>query len=59
VRGDDRLDFVGIREASQSSLREDQLAVESHFKDPVAPLDELRLDAELAPDLVRQTGGSG
>jgi len=38
-------------------LGEDELPVHDNIKDPVAALDQLRLDAELFRDFGRQTGG--
>ena len=40
-------------------LGEDQIAVDDNVKDPARTFDEFGLDAELALDCIRQTGGLG
>src|SRR5829696_5212061 len=52
-------DFAFGGEASGVTLGEDLLVVDADDEDAAAAADELRLDAELLPDLRRQTGGSG
>jgi hypothetical protein len=49
----------GLGEASSLFLREDEIVAESDLEAPAGALDQLRLEAELLPDFVRQTGGSG
>jgi hypothetical protein len=46
-------------EAPRLFLGEEQLVVDGDLEDPTRPLDELRFDAELLLDLLRQTGGAG
>lgn len=53
------LDLAGLREAAQLFLGEDQLAPDGDLEDAAVALDQLRLDAELLLDRVRQTGGAG
>ena len=52
-------DLVILREATQCLLREDQIAVGNDLEDTAAAIDQLCLDAELALDGGRQTGGLG
>ncbi len=51
-------DFARFREAPRLLLGENDLVVEGHVKDPAMPFDQASFEAELALDLVRQTGGS-
>jgi len=51
--------LVVLGEAAGLELAEDQLAVDADVEDAAAALDQLGLDAELALDCVRQTGGLG
>lgn len=44
---------------AQLTLGKDQLAVDTHFKDPAAALTERDGGAELPLELRRQTGGAG
>jgi len=45
--------------ASRVVLGEDLRVVDADDEDAAAAADQLRFDAELLPDLSRQTGGSG
>jgi hypothetical protein len=51
-------DLAGHREAVGLLLGEDQLVVDGDFEDAPAAPDQLALDAELAFNLRRQTGGA-
>jgi hypothetical protein len=51
-------DLAGHREAVGLFLGEDQLVVDGDFKNASAAPDQLRLDAELAFNLRRQTGSA-
>jgi hypothetical protein len=53
------LDLSGLGEAVLLLLREDEVAVDRDLEDATVPPDELRGEAELMLDVVRQTGGSG
>jgi hypothetical protein len=54
-----RLDLAWIGETPCLFLGEEQLVVDGDLEDPTRSLDELRFDAELLLDLLRQTGGAG
>jgi hypothetical protein len=51
-------DLAGLGEAPGLFLGEDQLVAERDVEDAARALDQVGLNAELALDLVRQTGGS-
>ena len=57
--GDLRLHFVGVGEAAEGFLREDQLTVEGDFEHTVAAFDQCGSNSETLCDRVRQTGGTG
>jgi hypothetical protein len=52
------LDLAGLGEATGLLLGEEELVVEGDFEAASRTLDELGIEAELLPDLVRQTGGT-
>jgi hypothetical protein len=54
---DPRRDLSGIRETPQRPLGEQQLAIDRHFEDAAAALDQLRARSELLFQLSRQPGG--
>ena len=56
---EDGFDLAGVWETACLLLGEDQLVVDGDLEDSTGSLDELRLDAELLLDLLRQTGGAG
>jgi hypothetical protein len=51
-------DLLLAGEASGVVLGEDLLVIDADDEDAAAAADELRLEAELLPDLRRQTGGA-
>src|SRR6185436_19607078 len=51
-------DLAGLGEAPELLLGEDQPVVDSDFKDASGATDQLRLYAEFALQVFRQTGGS-
>jgi hypothetical protein len=57
--GDRSLDLAGTGKAPDLLLREDELAVELDVEDASGALDQLRAEAQLLLQLVRQTGGAG
>lgn len=56
---DGREHFFVLGESVELALREDEIAVGNHFKDSATGLDELGVDAVLALEVGRQTGGLG
>ena len=60
LEGTDLLeDLRMLREATELSLREDQVAVGNNLKNTATATDQFRLDAELIIDCSRQTGSRG
>ena len=53
-----RLLSSGFREPAALLLGEQEVIAEGDFETASGALDELRLEAELLPELVRQTGGA-
>jgi hypothetical protein len=58
ARRDGVLDLARHGEAPGSLLGEDEIAVDADVEDTARALDQLGPDAELALQLVRQTGGA-